>query len=97
MGNLETLCEFICSIIFPPFGVFAHRGCGIDLLINILLTILGYFPGMFVTSSTANTVFKLEIFLTLGVIHAILIICCTPQVEIVREQPVVVVVQKETV
>lgn len=27
-------------------GVFLERGCGADLLINILLTILGYIPGI---------------------------------------------------
>ncbi|KAF8498340.1 cation transport-related protein, partial [Gautieria morchelliformis] len=30
----------------PPLGVFLERGCGADLLINILLTILGYIPGI---------------------------------------------------
>jgi uncharacterized membrane protein YqaE (UPF0057 family) len=29
----------------PPVGVFLVAGCGADLLINILLTCLGYFPG----------------------------------------------------
>ncbi|KAH7396243.1 hypothetical protein BKA66DRAFT_409478, partial [Pyrenochaeta sp. MPI-SDFR-AT-0127] len=29
----------------PPIGVFLVAGCGVDLLINILLTVLGYFPG----------------------------------------------------
>ncbi|OAX43544.1 hypothetical protein K503DRAFT_796222 [Rhizopogon vinicolor AM-OR11-026] len=29
------------AIILPPVGVFLERGCGADLLINILLTILG--------------------------------------------------------
>jgi len=29
----------------PPVGVFLVAGCGADLLINILLTVLGYFPG----------------------------------------------------
>jgi Proteolipid membrane potential modulator len=27
-------------------GVFLERGCGSDLLINILLTVLGYIPGI---------------------------------------------------
>ncbi|KAF2201036.1 hypothetical protein GQ43DRAFT_372406, partial [Delitschia confertaspora ATCC 74209] len=31
--------------IVPPLGVFLVAGCGVDLLINILLTCLGYFPG----------------------------------------------------
>ncbi|KXS99374.1 hypothetical protein AC578_8991 [Pseudocercospora eumusae] len=30
---------------FPPVGVFLVAGCGADLLINICLTILGFFPG----------------------------------------------------
>jgi uncharacterized membrane protein YqaE (UPF0057 family) len=34
------------AIILPPLGVFLERGCGSDLLINILLTILGYIPGI---------------------------------------------------
>ncbi len=28
--------------LVPPVGVYAVAGCGADLLINILLTILGY-------------------------------------------------------
>ncbi|KAF2436904.1 UPF0057-domain-containing protein, partial [Tothia fuscella] len=35
----------IITIFFPPVGTFLVAGCGADLLINILLTILGYFPG----------------------------------------------------
>ncbi|KAA1474915.1 UPF0057-domain-containing protein [Dentipellis sp. KUC8613] len=34
------------AILLPPVGVFLERGCGADLLINILLTILGYIPGI---------------------------------------------------
>ncbi|KAI0093590.1 hypothetical protein BDY19DRAFT_881364 [Irpex rosettiformis] len=34
------------AIILPPVGVFLERGCGADFLINILLTILGYIPGI---------------------------------------------------
>ncbi|KIM80741.1 hypothetical protein PILCRDRAFT_72817, partial [Piloderma croceum F 1598] len=34
------------AIILPPLGVFLERGCGADLLINILLTILGWIPGI---------------------------------------------------
>ena len=33
------------SITVPPVGVFLIKGCGADVLINICLTILGYFPG----------------------------------------------------
>ncbi|KAL6305415.1 hypothetical protein BKA93DRAFT_825105 [Sparassis latifolia] len=34
------------AIILPPVGVFLERGCGADFFINILLTILGYIPGI---------------------------------------------------
>ncbi|TKA81609.1 hypothetical protein B0A55_03558 [Friedmanniomyces simplex] len=35
----------IITIFLPPVGVYLIAGCGADLLINILLTCLGYFPG----------------------------------------------------
>ncbi|EGN95406.1 hypothetical protein SERLA73DRAFT_60363 [Serpula lacrymans var. lacrymans S7.3] len=34
------------AFILPPLGVFFERGCGADLLINILLTCLGWLPGI---------------------------------------------------
>ncbi|KAJ7219183.1 hypothetical protein GGX14DRAFT_355441, partial [Mycena pura] len=40
------ILKIIGAIIFPPLGVFLERGCGADLLINILLTILGWVPGI---------------------------------------------------
>ncbi|ELU43874.1 Pmp3 domain-containing protein [Rhizoctonia solani AG-1 IA] len=38
----SDILKIILAIILPPLGVFFERGCGADLLINILLTILGY-------------------------------------------------------
>jgi uncharacterized membrane protein YqaE (UPF0057 family) len=38
--------KIILAIILPPLGVFLERGCGMDLLINIVLTIFGYIPGI---------------------------------------------------
>ena len=38
-------CKAIFAVIFPPLGVFLDRGCGQDLLINCVLTLLGYIPG----------------------------------------------------
>ncbi|WVO16971.1 hypothetical protein L204_104657 [Cryptococcus depauperatus] len=35
----------IVAIIFPPAAAAFITGCSCDLLINILLTILGYLPG----------------------------------------------------
>jgi len=40
------ICKMIFAVIFPPLGVFLEKGCGVDLLINILLTILGWIPGV---------------------------------------------------
>ncbi|KAL3478384.1 hypothetical protein BJX99DRAFT_256501 [Aspergillus californicus] len=44
-GTAAMLCTIITTVIFPPLGVFLISGCSVDFLINILLTILGYFPG----------------------------------------------------
>ncbi|KAF8536405.1 plasma membrane proteolipid 3 [Trichophaea hybrida] len=45
MGTCSTILLVIVTIFFPPLGVFLVAGCGADILINICLTILGYFPG----------------------------------------------------
>ncbi|EGP91400.1 plasma membrane proteolipid 3 like protein [Zymoseptoria brevis] len=42
----SDIIKIIFAIFIPPIGVFLERGCGADLLINILLTILGYIPGI---------------------------------------------------
>ncbi|KAJ7905396.1 plasma membrane proteolipid 3, partial [Mycena olivaceomarginata] len=42
----SDICKIIGAIILPPLGVFLERGCGADLLINILLTVLGWIPGV---------------------------------------------------
>jgi uncharacterized membrane protein YqaE (UPF0057 family) len=42
----SDICKIVLAVILPPLGVFFERGCGADLLINILLTILGYIPGI---------------------------------------------------
>lgn len=44
-ANAAELIELLFSILLPPIGVFLRRGCGVDLIINILLTFLGYIPG----------------------------------------------------
>ncbi|KAH8151104.1 uncharacterized protein LAJ45_04806 [Morchella importuna] len=45
MGFVSAFLLIVMTVIFPPLGVFAVAGCGMDLLINIVLTILGYLPG----------------------------------------------------
>ncbi|MEL7037465.1 MAG: YqaE/Pmp3 family membrane protein [Cyanobacteria bacterium J06592_8] len=39
------LLKIVLAILLPPLGVFLTRGVSTDLLINIVLTLLGWFPG----------------------------------------------------
>jgi uncharacterized membrane protein YqaE (UPF0057 family) len=38
--------RIIVAIILPPLGVFLQEGLGAQFWINVLLTILGYIPGI---------------------------------------------------
>lgn len=38
--------RLILSILLPPLGVFLQVGIGGHFWLNILLTLLGYFPGV---------------------------------------------------
>ncbi|MEQ6204890.1 YqaE/Pmp3 family membrane protein [Sulfitobacter sp. HNIBRBA2951] len=40
------LIRIILSVIIPPLGVFLQVGFGKHFWLNILLTILGYIPGL---------------------------------------------------
>jgi uncharacterized membrane protein YqaE (UPF0057 family) len=40
------LLRIIATILLPPLGVFLQVGIGKHFWINILLTILGYIPGI---------------------------------------------------
>ncbi|SNX81299.1 Plasma membrane proteolipid 3 [Melanopsichium pennsylvanicum] len=42
----SDIVKIILAIFLPPLGVFLERGCGADFWINVLLTILGYIPGI---------------------------------------------------
>lgn len=44
-NNMELL-KIIAAIILPPVGVFLQVGIGMHFWLNILLTILGYIPGI---------------------------------------------------
>ncbi|KAL1970795.1 hypothetical protein VTN77DRAFT_2629 [Rasamsonia byssochlamydoides] len=44
-NEVNVILLIIITVFIPPLGVFLLSGCSTDLLINILLTILGYFPG----------------------------------------------------
>ncbi len=38
--------RIILSVLIPPVGVFLQVGIGLHFWLNILLTLLGYFPGL---------------------------------------------------
>lgn len=38
--------RILLAIILPPLGVFMQVGLGLHFWLNILLTILGYVPGI---------------------------------------------------
>lgn len=38
--------RIVLSVIIPPVGVFMQVGFGMQFWLNILLTLLGYFPGL---------------------------------------------------
>ncbi|KXT15151.1 hypothetical protein AC579_7933 [Pseudocercospora musae] len=37
---------YFLALFLPPLAVFLKTGCGADFLINILLSILGWIPGV---------------------------------------------------
>lgn len=40
------LLRIILSVIIPPLGVFLQVGLGGQFWLNVLLTLLGYIPGL---------------------------------------------------
>lgn len=46
MVTLGEVCLIILAVIFPPLAVLFSNGCGCHLLLNILLTICGFIPGV---------------------------------------------------
>ncbi|AYA64345.1 MULTISPECIES: YqaE/Pmp3 family membrane protein [unclassified Alteromonas] len=40
------ILRILLSILLPPLGVFLQVGIGVQFWINILLTLLGYIPGI---------------------------------------------------
>jgi uncharacterized membrane protein YqaE (UPF0057 family) len=43
---MPDLIRIILAILLPPVGVFLQVGFGAQFWINIVLTILGYIPGI---------------------------------------------------
>ncbi|KAF9514884.1 hypothetical protein BS47DRAFT_1342670 [Hydnum rufescens UP504] len=46
MGACGSILMVILAIFLPPLAVLLQRGCGADFLINVVLTILAYIPGI---------------------------------------------------
>ena len=40
------IIRIILSVLLPPLGVFLQVGLGLHFWLNIVLTMLGYFPGL---------------------------------------------------
>lgn len=40
------LLRILVSVLLPPFGVFLQEGLGKPFWINVLLTLMGYVPGL---------------------------------------------------
>lgn len=40
------LLRIIISVLIPPLGAFLKVGLGLHFWLNILFTLLGYFPGL---------------------------------------------------
>lgn len=45
LGGMDIL-RLLFAVLLPPLGVFLQEGIGKRFWINVLLTILGYFPGV---------------------------------------------------
>jgi uncharacterized membrane protein YqaE (UPF0057 family) len=41
-----SILKIIAAIVLPPLGVFLQSGIGKDFWINLILTLLGYVPGI---------------------------------------------------
>ncbi|CAM8971477.1 unnamed protein product [Rhodiola kirilowii] len=46
MGSTATFVEVILAILLPPVGVFLRFKCGVEFWICLVLTLLGYIPGI---------------------------------------------------
>lgn len=41
-----TIIRIIFAVLIPPVGVFLKVGLGLHFWLNIVLTLLGYIPGL---------------------------------------------------
>ncbi|CAN6971588.1 unnamed protein product [Brassica rapa subsp. trilocularis] len=43
---MGSFIEILCAIFIPPVGVFLKFGCGLEFWLSLLLTFLGFVPGV---------------------------------------------------
>ncbi|MEL6752947.1 MAG: YqaE/Pmp3 family membrane protein [Pseudomonadota bacterium] len=41
-----SLLTILLNVFLPPVGVALHRGIGVQFLISIVLTLIGWIPGI---------------------------------------------------
>jgi len=46
IGAIMDVLRILLAILLPPLGVFLQVGIGLHFWLNILLTLLGYIPGI---------------------------------------------------
>ncbi|NIN69099.1 MAG: YqaE/Pmp3 family membrane protein [Anaerolineae bacterium] len=46
MSGCADGCRVVASVIIPPVGVFLKVGFSLPFWVNIVLTLLGYIPGL---------------------------------------------------
>ncbi|KAL8509671.1 hypothetical protein ACS0TY_016766 [Phlomoides rotata] len=44
--STATFVDIIVAILLPPLGVFLKFGCNVEFWICLVLTLLGYLPGI---------------------------------------------------
>jgi len=45
-GDKPGIGAIVCAVLLPPLGVWLAEGVGLVFLISLVLTCLGYVPGM---------------------------------------------------
>ena len=46
VGCCHKSCGLACGFFLPPLGVFWQYGCSCEFLLSIILTCMGYLPGV---------------------------------------------------
>ena len=45
-ASSADLLRVLVSVLLPPLGVFLQEGIGTQFWINVILTLMGYIPGL---------------------------------------------------